>query len=171
MDRYCKAIAVLQIGGGATAIAMTAWLFSNSSVTASALLLFLPFIAVFVLAMYSGVALWKGWRSGLWMSLVIQVLQLPKISSSVLDYELALGLKVTAGFFGSGAKVWGYGGADFGFAVPGGDNPAGLGVNLVALVCVIHLARHAAALLEEKAGAPEAVPSPPPREGYGRGGE
>lgn len=130
-----RIIAALQVlGGGFGLVATLYYMVSGKPDTAGFILL--PPLA---LAIVAGLGLWQQKRWGMWLSLVMQGLQIPVLTNAPLTHHLVIGVGVTAGFFGQMNSIGlyfqtlGY----LSLHSPGVD--PGAGVNLLALAFFVYL--------------------------------
>ena len=137
-DKLQKVIAVLQIIGGTGGIIMAWTVFGKWLDPVAGAVSLLP--ASF--AIYAGLLLWKGKRTGVMLSALLQVLQVVKITThsftylSFYGFGFFLGIQVTdtASFVISphvGGALWITGGSPL--------LPVSISFNLVAIVFLVYL--------------------------------
>ena len=127
------------------------------------LLLLAPIvIGIFLMSLIAGVLLWRNHRAGRMASIIVQVIQLPKIVSPLLTFLFSFGLdcypylQVNKGrvlHAGVGFKL----GAFYNLYLNNPGIPFSVGISIPAIVFLIVLLRHKAAGTREKP-----MPPPPP---------
>jgi hypothetical protein len=144
-ERWLKIISVVEIVGGVSGIIAAALEVLGGPNGSSAIFL-LVFVAVNLLSLYAGVALWLGRSSGRIASIIVQALQLPKIVSPVVIYMISFGFDLYVYFVTGGGST----NAGFEiklltfsrFAVNVEDAPLGLGISLVSCIFLAMLLRY-----------------------------
>ena len=139
---FARFIAVTQIVGASSSavIILPAMLIAQNS------LLSLPFFVVmytiFAAAFLSGIWLWNGERRGYKVSMLIQALQIPVLSSALLTYKFVFGLGIIANLMGGAQPVnFDVGGQSY--LVIGNEVPKlQLGINVWAPIALVYLWRN-----------------------------
>ena len=158
---WIRVIAVLEIIGGIFGVALIAWVLVASRFHPHVIILAPVYIAIDVMSFVAGVKLWRGRPGGRTASIIIQIIQLPKIVSPALVFMFSFGLDafvhllVGADFVHYGLEFRFLAVNQLGFYVP--SAPVDFGVSITAWVFLVML-------LKYKPGkAPEtAIPTPPP---------
>ena len=92
LKTWMRVIAATEIIGGVSGIAFAIWSFLTSPFNGFALLLLAPIIvAIYVLGIIAGVALWRGAAFGRTASIVVQAIQLPKVTSAIFVFMFSFG--------------------------------------------------------------------------------
>jgi formylglycine-generating enzyme required for sulfatase activity len=89
---WLKVISIVEIVGGVSGLIMfTLEILKNPPGSPAAIALYLVLIGIYLLSLYAGVALWLGRSSGRIASIIVQTLQLPKITSPLIIFMLSFG--------------------------------------------------------------------------------
>ncbi len=139
--RFTQLIALLQIVGGLCSLGIAAMML-QTQFTKSIWFLLAILVSVSLVAIYAGVELLRSRNRGYFLSIPIQLIQIPIVSSSLVVYRLFLGLQVSVGMFGSNIGLNFNLGGQLDFLLF--DSPAitGFGVNLVPCWALYHLIRN-----------------------------
>jgi len=154
-DGLQKAIAALEVLGGALGILTVVWLLVQGP-NLGLLVVGIAFLALFIASVVAGLWLWRGDPRGLPLSTVVQAVQVPVVSSSLVYYAYSLvGLLVTVSgalSFEGELHLWSSGSLVVGAPV----TEWRIGVNVVALAALavlVHARRTLPHSLPERAGA------------------
>jgi hypothetical protein len=160
MKVWRRLIAVLEIVGGAFGIVILAWELIASPADGYVLLLAPIAYGIYILSLVAGVLLWRDHRAGRMTSIIVQMIQLPKLVSPVLIFAFSFGfdlypyVQFAEGFSKVGAdlKIFAF----YQLYVNMQDAPIGAGVSIPAAVFLIVLLRSKSAVTLGK------MPPPPP---------
>jgi hypothetical protein len=86
-----RVIASLEIIGGLSGVAFTSWLLLTISLDGLALLLAFFVLLVYLFSLVAGILLWREHRAGRTASIIVQIIQLPKIVSPQLIFIFCFG--------------------------------------------------------------------------------
>lgn len=139
--RWNKPIAILQILGGIVGILVSLVSLAALKPNFLIILIFLPFVSLYLLSIVAGVLLWRRHRLGIPLSVIVQVPQIISFSINKLAYLFISGLQIAfilkskkiAIEFMLGSK-W-----HLNFATE--DHSLTIGLNIIALFIVIYLLR------------------------------
>jgi hypothetical protein len=87
-----RLIAALEVVGGISGIAFLAWELSQIPVSGGTLLAAAVVLSIYVFSLVAGVLLWWGHRWGRLASIIVQAIQLPKIVTPALIFNMCFGL-------------------------------------------------------------------------------
>jgi len=87
-----RTIAVLEIVGGLSGIVFILWSLTNYSLQPLSLAIALFIVGIDVYSLAAGIALWPGTSFGRTASIIIQIIQIPKIFSSTLIFTFSFGV-------------------------------------------------------------------------------
>jgi hypothetical protein len=155
-----RLISVLEIVGGVFGIVILAWELVASPAHGYLLLLAPMSYGIYILSLVAGVLLWREHRAGRMASIVVQMIQLPKLVSPLLVFTFSFGfdfypyVQFEEGFSKVGAdlKVLAF----HQLYVNMQGAPIGGGVSIPAIVFLIVLLRYKPAVTLGK------MPPPPP---------
>lgn len=154
-DGLQKAVAALEVLGGALGILSAGWLLVQGP-GVGLFVVGIAFLALFAVSVLAGLWLWRGDPRGLPLSTVVQVVQVPVVSSSLVYYAYSLvGLLVTVSgalSFEGELHLWSSGSLIVGAPV----TEWRIGVNVVALAALavlMYARRIRSHSLPERAGA------------------
>jgi hypothetical protein len=161
MSKAIKLISVIEIIGGICGIGFIFWVLASTPYNLLALLIVPVPLGIDALCLVAGVALWRGSSFGRKASIVVQTIQIPKLSSPLLTFAFSFGFDVwvyylLAGDFatlGVEFKVLAFNAFHINIA----GSSMGLGVSLTACVFLALLFRY-----QPEATADEMPPPPPP---------
>ena len=94
MRNWVRFIAAVEVVGGACSFGFIVWALLGVPLDARTALVALFMLAVNALSFVAGVALWSGSRLGRTLSIIVQVVQLPKIVSPQMIFLFSFGLDV-----------------------------------------------------------------------------
>ena len=94
MGTWRRVIAGLQIVGGIFGIGFIALELSYIRVNAATLLIAIIVLLIYVFSLVAGVLLWRDHRWGRPASIIVQAIQLPKLLSPILIFNICLGLDI-----------------------------------------------------------------------------
>ena len=160
MKILIRIIAVLEIVGGVTGLGFFGWLLLTGSWTIASLLFGVLITAIDILAIVGGVALWRGTPFGRKASILIQLIQIPKIISPTIIFLFSFGFDLWIHFLTGnelstiGFQTAVFASTQFFLNVPGA--PTGIGVSITGIVFLLVLLKHKP---EEPR---ESLPPPPP---------
>lgn len=148
--RLNRVIAIWEVVGGFLGIIVSIWYLFVNVVTPINLLIYAIFIGLYVLSGVAGLFLWKNQRRGISWSILIQALQIPVVTSPVLIYLFALPLAIVLMLYGvftgpetsMGFHVQVLFLPDWSLRFGGTEGQFVLGVNVVALICLVYLSSH-----------------------------
>lgn len=139
MGTWRRIIAGLQIVGGIFGIIFIALELNSTQINAASLLIAILVLLIYVLSLVAGVLLWREHRWGRPASIIVQAIQLPKLLSPILIFNICFGLDIypylmvtNYGFFGVGfeLKVLAFYQLHLGVPIPG----VGLGLSIPACI-------------------------------------
>ena len=142
-----RIIAALEMVGGIFGIAFLAWELANTQVGGATLLVAAVVLIIYVLSLVAGVLLWRDHKWGRLTSIIVQAIQLPKILSPILIFNICFGLDLYPylmlgihGLFGVGfeLKLLAFYQLHVGVPVPG----IGLGVSIPACIFLTALIKN-----------------------------
>jgi hypothetical protein len=136
-----KFIAVLEIAGGLIGITHL-YILSRQHIEfihvyIYYILILLTFI--FLLAIYAGIKLWNETPIGVKLSKIVQAIQIVKITSPFIFYQLFLGASFYVGNYGGKPDIMIWLGTNWGLFIREETIPFGFGVNLLAIWAFLHL--------------------------------
>ena len=140
---FRKTIAVFEIVGGVSGPCFVAYELFTNPVTAQGLVGVVIVTAIFIFALFAGVAFWKDRRSGYICSAVVQLIQLPKILSATLAFKMSFGFDFSVMLISVPERNSFGVGFNFGllsdYLLRVGDSslPYGLGVSLVSCIFLL----------------------------------
>lgn len=157
--KWRRVIATLEMAGGALGFGFIAWMLLANPVDARTALVALFVLAVNALSFVAGVALWSGSRAGRVLSIIVQVIQLPKVVSASVIFMFSFGLDVWVSVAeAAGQMTWGIhfnllGSSNLYFNAPVTYGLAGVSLTAIAFLAV---------LIGHKGETPAEVSEPPP---------
>jgi hypothetical protein len=162
-----RIIAALEMVGGVAGVGLVAWWLSAAPVNALTILLAPIPVGIYVLSLAAGVALWRGSPFGRRASIVVQLIQLPKLVSPQLIFMFSFGLDLWVHYLRSAEF------ANLGFEfrllafnqlfINAQGAPVGLGISVIAPLFLLVLIRY-----ESDAASDVHTPPPPPVDWGGR---
>lgn len=139
-----QVIAGLEVLGGLAGVAFLLWELARVQVDALTLLLALLILLMYALSVIAGVLLWREHRWGRITSIIVQAIQLPKIISPILIFNMCFGLDLytylvagTNGFMSVGIEFKFL--AFYQFHINTGIPATGLGVSIPACIFLARL--------------------------------
>jgi hypothetical protein len=160
---WMRVISVLEIIGGIGGVGSVIWWLLAAPFDAFSLLLAPIVVTIYILSVIAGVALWRGSAFGRKASIVVQIIQLPKIVSPLIIFMFSFGFDLWGHIlFAKGSSNLGF---EFRFLafnqlfINVQDAPFGLGVSLSAAIFLALLLRHKPGRFEDDAAI---LPPPPP---------
>jgi hypothetical protein len=159
MKIWVRIIAVLEIAGGAFGIGLIIWWFLAAPYDTSALLLTPIIVGVYLLSFVAGIALWRAAPFGRTASIIIQAIQLPKITAPVLVCMFSFGFDLWVQVVSLSFHLRLLAFHQLAFNMP--DVPFDLGVSVPALVFLMVLRKYKPALSSSIN-----MQSPPPPTGW-----
>jgi hypothetical protein len=161
---WIKFIAALEIIGGIFGVAFTAWAALANRFQPGALILGQVYIGIDVLSLIAGLELWRGRPSGRTASIIVQIIQLPKIVSPAVVFLFSFGLDVWVRIvFGADWVHFGFDSRFLAFNLLGFYVPSAamdFGVSITAWVFLVILLRYKpAAATETVTPSPAAIES------------
>lgn len=162
-----RIIAALEMVGGVVGVGFVVWWLSAAPVKALTILLAPIPIGIYVFSLVAGVALWRGSPFGRRASIVVQLIQLPKIVSPQLIFMFSFGLDLWVHYLRTAEF------ANLGFEfrllafnqlfINAQGAPVGLGVSVIAPLFLLVLTRYKPGAASDVYAAP-----PPPVDWGGR---
>lgn len=160
---WLRIISVLEIVGGIFGLIMLLFWFLTSPFNAYSLLLAPIPIAVSIFGLIAGYWLWTGHRFGRISSIIIQIIQIPKIFSSFVIVMFSFGfdlwvqfLVMPNGFTNLGFEFRFLSNNQLFFNV--NNAPTGLGISITALIFLVMLINHTPEISAQET---ETLPQPP----------
>ena len=92
--RWVRAIAVLEIVGGVSGVPAVLIEILNQKPQSAILVMGFALIAIFLLSLFAGIQLWRNKRSGYTTSIMVQLIQFPKIVTGSLAFMIELRVDV-----------------------------------------------------------------------------
>ena len=93
---FRKTIAAFEVIGGISGPCFVAYDLLTAHSTPADLIAAAVFSAIYIFALYAGVALWQDRRSGYICSAVVQIIQWPKILSAKVAFMMSFGVDFSA---------------------------------------------------------------------------
>ena len=156
-----RVIAATEILGGLAGIPIAIWSFLTSPFNGFALTIFAPIIvAIYVLSIVAGVALWRGAELGRRASIVVQAIQLPKVTSSIFVFMFSFGFDLWVQIVSLSFHLRFLAFHQLFINKPG--TPFDLGVSVPALIFLALLRKHRTVAISNTH-----MPPPPPAEWIG----
>jgi hypothetical protein len=159
---WIRIISFLEIVGGLSGIAFLAWQISARSVDRQTAVLAAIALAIYLLSLIAGIALWRATAVGRVASIVVQAIQLPKYISQLLIFMFSFGFDAYIyGMLTNNAQpIFGF---EFKFLafnqlfVNVADAPAGIGISIPACIFIVMLLKFKPqrALLDDPSKRPE----------------
>ena len=167
MRIWMKIIAVLEIIGGIFGMLLVVWILAMTPFNPLSLLILPIVVAIYVLSLIAGIALWRGRKYGRTASIVVQCIQIPKIISPAVVFMFSFGLDLWVHFLradqffnmGFEFRVLAFNQ----FFVNAVGAPFGLGVSIVGCIFLALLLKYKPATTAEVF-----EPPPPPPTEYRR---
>jgi hypothetical protein len=111
-SRWRRAVAACEIVGGISGTAFLLWELANTSVNIATMFIAAVILLIYVFSLIAGLLLWRDHRWGRLSSIIVQAIQLPKIASPAVIFNICIGLDLypylmvsNYGFFGIGFEL------------------------------------------------------------------
>jgi hypothetical protein len=141
MNKWMKRLLVVfQIGGGFAGLVVGAQYLFMSDASVTSVIICLIFSTIFVFGIVTGLVLIENERVGILLSQIFMGIQIPLLSSPIIEYKLISGLGVVVFFQAAKVGLNSWLGCHYTFYLFR-EAPWGIGMNLVALMFFIYLAR------------------------------
>jgi hypothetical protein len=143
MNRWLKAIAILEMIGGVVGILYCPYMIFTSQFVLSTLVIIALFFVIYLTSLLAGIYLWKGTKFGRTASIVVQIIQLPKFISPALIFMFSFGfdlfvhLTVSSGFSKVGVEFRFLADSQLFFANEGA--PILIGISIPAAIALVKL--------------------------------
>ena len=151
---WIRIISALEIVGGVIGIVFVIWWLSTTPFNLFSLVLAPLPIGIYLLSLTAGVALWRGSSFGRNASIIVQAIQLPKITSPLVIFMFSFGFDAWVHI------LLAKGSANLGFElrflafnqffINVRDAPIGLGVSIMACIFLSLLVRYKPRAVEEE---------------------
>jgi hypothetical protein len=147
--KLAKLIAAFEVIGGIIGVVMGIWPFfrigESQGPTGTVVAYYAicaGFTLLYFLSLYAGIKLWQDKRLGYKLSFIVQAVQVPLLSSTLVIYNFVSGISLAAifGQFGPSVKFLIGNSFSLGFDRP--DAPFAIGINCLALVILVYLVYH-----------------------------
>lgn len=161
---WMRIISVLEMIGGAVGVGLVIWWLLATPVNAFTVAIAPIPISIYIFSFVAGVSLWRGSSFGRKASIVVQVIQLPKVVSPFIIFMFSFGLDLwvhtlfAEGFSTVGFEFRALAFHQFFINV---QAPVGIGVSLTAVISLVMLIRYKPEGTQEVAMLP---PAPVPYE-------
>jgi hypothetical protein len=135
-SKWRKGIAIVEIVGGISGLlsmGYVVWKLLGDSKFSMMFLLFFVFIMLDLVSIEAGCLLWKNRYVGYWLSVIIQVLQIPMVSCASFLYKFICGLQFGVGIGESTVRMLFFIGNQSQMSIFEND-PFYIGINIVPII-------------------------------------
>lgn len=156
---WLRFIAALEMAGGALGSGFVLWALLANPLDGLTALIALFVLAANALSFVAGVALWSGSRAGRVLSVIVQVIQLPKVVSVPVVFMFSFGLDVWVSIAQAAGQVaWGFHLIFLSSSQVYFNVPVTYGLGGVSITSIVFLA----VLIGHKGETPAEISEPPP---------
>jgi hypothetical protein len=162
--KWMRAISVLEIIGGVCGILSIFWLFLVSPFDIYSLLFAPILIGIHAFSLLAGFWLWSGKHKGRTASIIVQIIQVPKIISPYMIFMFSFGFDLWIEFLVARNGMANYGVqlrllTFYQFFFNAENAPFGLGISITALICLAMLINYKPqALIDNEINEPPVPP-------------
>ena len=142
---WFRAIAAIEIFGGLSGPILLAFQLKQAPLSLATLGLASLVLGLYLLSFAGGILLWRGKQLGRYLSVLLQIIQLPKYSSSSLVFMMSFGFDLALlGVSSSGPSGYGLGldtklGGNHTLFVGNPGMPSAIGVSIVSCILLVKL--------------------------------